>query len=406
VRKKGRIIKLCICACLIISLCLAGTAAREVGAGLENFEGTQKPVPAFTDVSYGDWFNPYVQAVAEKGLMVGNSATTFNPLGKVTLAETVTIASRLHSIYHTGGENFQQTNVWYQVYLDYAKGAGIYCPEAADYNRSATRAEFARIVASAFPAEALEEINDISDGEVPDVPMRMTWSEAVYMLYRAGVLTGNNDAGTFAPYSNISRSEVAAIVSRMVDPEARIEFDLSIEEDKDEDEKEDEREPEEDEDDDRDDEDRDEPEQDEPEDVTEPEITEPTFYVQTVKAEAGEQQVAVTISVKNNPGISALALNLSYDNGITLTDIVYNDQLSGETMRPQAMKNPVKLLWLNPFEDVENDFVLATAYFDVSDGAAKGNHQISVTYNPDDVYELSEENVYFDTVQGAITVTK
>ena len=364
--------------------------------GLHNFEDRDKPIPAYSDVSRDAWFRPYVRAVAEKGLMVGDSATTFNPLGNVTVAETVTIASRLHSIYYTGGENFQQGPVWYQVYLDYAESVGITYPAVSDYKRPATRAQFAQIIASAFPAEALEEINDISDDEVPDVSMRMTWSDAVYTLYRAGILTGNDAEGTFAPYSNIRRSEVAAIISRMVDPEERIEFDLSEDE---EDQKDEEQEEE------TEDEDRyEETERDEQEDVTEPVITDPTFYVQTVKAEAGQEQVAVTICVKNNPGISALALNLSYDNGITLTDVVYNDQLSGETMRPQTMNNPVKLIWLNPFENVDEDFVLATVYFDVSAAASSGEHQISVTYNPDDVFELSEENVHFEVVQGAISV--
>lgn len=400
--KKRRVLLIVVCACLMLFLCLVGASALEGNGGLDNFSESKKPVPVFTDVGYGDWFHPYVQAVAEKGLMVGNSASTFNPLGNVTLAETITIASRLHSIYYTGEENFQQGAVWYQVYLDYAKSAGIIYPDVTDYSRQATRAQFAQIIASAFPAEALTGINDISDEEVPDVSMRMTWSEAVYALYRAGVLTGNDAEGTFAPYSNIRRSEVAAIISRMVDLEARIEFDLSVEEEN-EDDREEEYKPEEDKEDDREEPDHDEPEQEE---VKEPVLTDPTFYVQTVKAEAGEQQVAVTISVRNNPGISALALNLSYDVGITLTDIVYNEQLSGETMRPQTMKNPVKLIWLNPFENVEGDFVLATAYFDVSNAASRGNHQISVTYNPDDVYELSEENVYFEVVQGAIAVTE
>lgn len=397
--KKGRTLLIAASVCLMLFMYLVGASALEGKGGLDNFATSKKPVPVFADVGYGDWFSPYVQSVAEKGLMVGNSATTFNPLGNVTLAETITIASRLHSIYHTGGENFQQGTVWYQVYLDYANSAGIICPDVTDYSRQATRAQFAQIIASAFPAEALAEINDISNNEVPDVSMRMVWSEAVYTLYRAGILTGNDAEGTFAPYSNIRRSEVAAIICRMVDPGARVQFDLTMNEAEQnenveqipETDKEVE---------------KDETGREEQEVPQEPVITEPTFYVQTVKAEAGQTQVAVTISVKNNPGISALALNLSYDNGITLTDVVYNDQLSGETMRPQTMKNPVKLLWLNPFENVKNDFVLATAYFDVSAGATKGNYQISVTYNSDDVFDLSEDNVHFEVVQGAISVTK
>lgn len=395
-----RLLLITICTCLILGLCLVSASALGAENGLEHFAVTQKPVPSFTDVQPGDWFRPYVRNVAEKGLMVGNGPTTFNPLGNVTLAETITIASRLHSIYYTGTENFQQGTVWYQVYVDYAKSVGLYLPGVTDYTRQATRAEFAQIVASAFPAEALKQINDIANGEVPDVSMGMTCSKAVYTLYRAGILTGNDNFGTFAPYSNIRRSEVAAILSRMADPETRVRFDLTEDE---------ELLPEE--------ENTEEPEQT-PEDPKEeanddtqqppkvPEINGPTFLVETVTAEAGQKRVAVTVSVKNNPGIAAVALNLSHDSGLTLTEVVYNSQIPGQTMRPQTLKNPVKLIWLNPFADVEDDFVLATAYFDVSDTATKGNHQISVTYNPNDVYEMSEENVHFEIAQGSIWVTK
>ena len=44
---------------------------------------------------------------------------------------------------------------------------------------------------------------------------------AVYRLYRAGILTGSDDLGTFYPDSSIQRSAVAAIVTRMASPALR-----------------------------------------------------------------------------------------------------------------------------------------------------------------------------------------
>lgn len=376
------------CVCLLFYACLVSVSALEAN-GLDNFAQQSKPVPAFTDVGNYEWFNPYVQAVAMKGLMVGNSASTFNPHGNVTLAETVTIAARLHSIYFNGEEDFQQGTVWYQVYLDYAEKNGIKVIKASDYNRKATRGEFAQIIASAFPTEALTEINALSNNAVPDVTLGMSCGDAVYTLYRAGVLTGNDAMGTFAPFSNIKRSEVAAIISRMVNPEERIVLNWSASEEQLKDEEQllpetpkDEQE--------------EQPEQ-------KPAVTDPTVVVQSVEAKAGQSQVAVTVSVKNNPGIAAMGLNLSYDSALTLNSVVYNDQLPGETMRPQSMKNPVKLLWLNPFENVSEDFVLATIYFEVS-GSATGSHQVAVTYDPNNVYDISENNVHFEIVQGAVLV--
>ena len=46
-------------------------------------------------------------------------------------------------------------------------------------------------------------------------------------LYRAGVLTGSDDAGSFRPNTTIRRSEAAAIVTRMADPDLREQFTLT-----------------------------------------------------------------------------------------------------------------------------------------------------------------------------------
>jgi len=51
--------------------------------------------------------------------------------------------------------------------------------------------------------------------------MADSYGPAVYKLYNAGILEGNDAIGTFAPNTNIKRSEVAAIVNRMMHPENR-----------------------------------------------------------------------------------------------------------------------------------------------------------------------------------------
>jgi len=42
------------------------------------------------------------------------------------------------------------------------------------------------------------------------------------MLYKAGVLAGNDSIGTFNPGSNITRAEASAIVSRVILPLTRL----------------------------------------------------------------------------------------------------------------------------------------------------------------------------------------
>ena len=178
----------------------------------------------FTDVSPDQWFAGSVAAAFELGLMKGNSDTTFAPYGDVTLAEAVTVAARIHSIAATGSENFVQQGAWYQVYLDYALQNGI-IDEAlylSDVSRKATRAQFAEILAQSLPRELLPAINAVADGGIPDVSMNEPYADAVYLLYRAGVLTGRNAAGAFLPQAGITRAEAAAVVSRMAESDSRV----------------------------------------------------------------------------------------------------------------------------------------------------------------------------------------
>ena len=184
----------------------------------------------FMDVSDRDWFAGSVGEAYEYGLMSGREVNAFEPDGNVSVAEAITMASRIHSLY-TRGENVTGTSTggaWYQMYLDYAFQNGIIGKGFYESNveKAATRAQFAEILANVLPKEALREINRISDGVIPDVKMNFAYAQSVYMLYRAGILGGSDESGTFLPQSNISRAEAACVISRMADPANRISVSL------------------------------------------------------------------------------------------------------------------------------------------------------------------------------------
>lgn len=184
----------------------------------------------FYDVPSNIWYEDGVRSAYELGLMAGDDGGAFNPGESITLAETVTMAARLHSIYHTGSANFQQTApAWYSVYVDYAKQTGIITGDYADYNAAATRAQFASIFAHALPSSALAGINDITDGEIPDVSASHTDAEEIYLLYRAGVLTGSDQKLTFNPTNSIHRSEAATIITRMALQNQRVKLEAKPE---------------------------------------------------------------------------------------------------------------------------------------------------------------------------------
>ena len=184
----------------------------------------------FTDVSAGQWYASSVADAYELGLMTGVSGTEFYPSGNVTLAQAITMAARVHSIYETGAENFDQTDPWYKVYVEYAYKNGIIgqAMYTGNVEKEATRAQFAEIFAAALPADGLISINKVQDGAIPDVPADAAIAPAVYKLYRAGILTGSDEKGTFYPDRSITRAEAAAIVARMGDSSMRKGVTLTV----------------------------------------------------------------------------------------------------------------------------------------------------------------------------------
>ena len=217
----------------VLSLLLAGVMAASAlpgiasAAGLSNFQKSNTYTPGqFADVPAGSWYAAGVQSAYELGLMTGTGANAFDPSGDLTLAETVVLAARLHSIYTGDGASFTGGAAWYQPYVDYAIQNGV-IPSGAysDYSATATRAQFASILAAALPSEALPAINTVT--VLPDVDANATYAAAALKLYNAGILTGSDAAGTFNPESSIQRSEVATIVTRMADQSQRKTFTLS-----------------------------------------------------------------------------------------------------------------------------------------------------------------------------------
>ena len=52
------------------------------------------------------------------------------------------------------------------------------------------------------------------------------YAESIYRLYRAGIVTGSDEYGTFLPENSITRAEAAAIVTRMAESDNRLSITL------------------------------------------------------------------------------------------------------------------------------------------------------------------------------------
>ena len=183
---------------LAFALLLNPVSALAEDGSLNNFTNVNTYRSGqFSDVSRSAWYADNVETAYELDLMKGSSRTYFNANGNVTLAETITVAARIHSIYYTGEENFPKTTPWYKGYVDYALAHGIITTNYPNLNRAATRSQFAVILSRALPAEALPVINNVADGSIPDVSMNAGYADYVYTLYRAAYWEAMTDLVLF-----------------------------------------------------------------------------------------------------------------------------------------------------------------------------------------------------------------
>lgn len=207
----------CIMACLMLATCVSANFEKT----LTYADGT------FTDVSSSDWFASYVKDAYEFGIMNGNSATTFNPNGTLTVAEGITIASRIYETLNAKPNTEQNGVNWYDKYVQYAISNGFMTADQFDnYDRKIKRYEIAELLADV--CGELSVINTVE--KVPDIPSELPFAEKVLKLYKAGILTGNDDYGTFAAQSNLLRSEISAMAVRIADSSKRVSKTFKTEE--------------------------------------------------------------------------------------------------------------------------------------------------------------------------------
>jgi len=196
---------------------------------VSDFAKNKQYTDMFGDVKVKDWFYESVSSAYEYGFVNGSSDTTYSPNGTMTVAEAVTLASRMHSAQNKDGkaEKIGGTNPWYQGYVDYAKAEGFLKDGDFDsYTRPIKRYEMVSLFAKSLPSDVFHTLNYVT--HIPDVSKDKAYADAVYMFYNAGICMGSDIYGTFNPDSNIKRSEVAAIVSRIADYNLRLDQDLAV----------------------------------------------------------------------------------------------------------------------------------------------------------------------------------
>ncbi|MGM9606345.1 MAG: S-layer homology domain-containing protein [Oscillospiraceae bacterium] len=214
--------------------CVVSNTAGEAASNKAHLTVSNYVFP-FIDVPENAWYYESVKGAHRMGLINGTTATTYSPDNNMTYAEVIKLAACMHQLYHEGVVTLGNGSpYWYSSYYSYCLENGIipekgsaaepgYDTLLADAGKVVTRAQYALLFSRALPDSALAAVNDIPDGSLPDVDMTMSvYDQAIYKLYRAGIVNGTDTRGTFKPDSNIQRSEVAAILIRMMDESVRV----------------------------------------------------------------------------------------------------------------------------------------------------------------------------------------
>ena len=118
--------------------------------------------------------------------------------------------------------------------------------------------------------------------------------------------------------------------------------------------------------------------------------------------------VEVAISVANNPGITCLGFSVDFDDtALALVALTNSGLLSGANHAPVTGTSPCKLAWQNgtATKDNTDNGEIIVLEFEILQGAELGEHEITLSYKPNNILDSSMQPVYFDIEGGSVTVT-
>ena len=133
--------------------------------------------------------------------------------------------------------------------------------------------------------------------------------------------------------------------------------------------------------------------------------TEPVFLVTDASGYPGEE-ISVEIWIENNPGIIAAALDVHYDaQKLKLVSSEDSGLLKGGFFSESVEKDPYYVSWNDPLaaENNTDDGILVNLVFQILEGA-EGETEISLTYNPGNVFDWDLNNVTFSTAGGTVEI--
>lgn len=184
------------------------SSSGNTGSAGNTGSGTSK----LTDVS-GHWAEKYINELADKGILTGYGDGTFRPEKSINRGEFCIVISRALGLEpQKDGSVFGDLDgIWAAPYIYAVYDAGLVSGVGGDSfaaGRAITRQEAFKIIAAAL------KLPVGPTASFPDMGEVQPWALAgVNSMTAAGLVTGDS-AGRLNPAREISRGEIAALVSR------------------------------------------------------------------------------------------------------------------------------------------------------------------------------------------------
>ncbi|MCH7320617.1 S-layer homology domain-containing protein [Solibacillus sp. MA9] len=172
----------------------------------------------FTDADQiASWAKEAVEALAAKEVITGNPDGSFNPAGTVTRAQAAKMFTVALGLDTEGTENFADVKdgQWFQEYVVAVVNAGIVNGMTATEfapNGKLTREQAAKMIVEAYGLEGEADLSKFADAK----SVSGKWSEGYLSTAVAnGVINGKGDK--LAATDSISRQEFAVMLTRAID---------------------------------------------------------------------------------------------------------------------------------------------------------------------------------------------
>lgn len=132
----------------------------------------------------------------------------------------------------------------------------------------------------------------------------------------------------------------------------------------------------------------------------------PEFVISSNKAVLGKT-FNVEVRVNNNPGITALQLNVNYDaDYLSLKSVEHCSLFSNPSTCSESYSSPFIISWFSQQSLDENENgTLTILTFSVNDTAKTGDTKITLSYDEDNVFNSKFENVKFDTIDSTVSIS-